>query len=160
GDLGVGGGDRQVDHDLHVGVVQHVLGGAGGGDAELRRPRRGGLGEQVAHDVHDEVRERGEVGEVLGGDGAGADEADADGAGRGLDALEQVPGVVVELDHAVGDVGGGPQWLGQGHRPGAEGELGGGVRGQVAVLEVDQLHALDEALEQGRHVGAADRGPV
>src|SRR5699024_40156 len=79
---------------------------------------------------------------------------------RGLDALEHVPGVVVDLDHAVGDVGGGPQCLGQGHRPGAEGELGGGVLGQVAVLEVDQLHALAEALEQGRHVGAADRGPV
>src|SRR5699024_6398191 len=82
---------------------------------------------------------------VPGGRAAGRDRGSQLGY-RALGALDHVAGAVVELDHAVGDVGGGPQCLGRVHRPGAEGGLGGGVLGQVAVLEVAQLHAPGEAL--------------
>jgi hypothetical protein len=75
------GRDRQVHDDLDVRMREDVLGGAGGGHAELRGAGRRGLGEQVPDDVDLHVREGREMGEVLGGDGAGADEADADGAG-------------------------------------------------------------------------------
>src|SRR5699024_814821 len=91
GDLGVRGGDRQVDDDLDVGVAQHVLGGAGGRDAVFLGALRGGLGEQVSDDVDRDVGEGGEVREVLGGDGAGADDADADGAGLGLGGHTESP---------------------------------------------------------------------
>ena len=80
GDLGVHGGDGQVHDDLHARVVQHVLRGAGGGDAVLLGLGRGDLGVEIAEDQDLEVGEGGEVRQVLVGDDSGADEADAHGA--------------------------------------------------------------------------------
>ena len=89
---------------------------AGTGDPELVGDLPGPLGDQVGDDAHVEIREGEHVGDVLLADLAGADDSDDDRPGRrrqsprerpafrrvgvaGGDALEDVAGVLVELQH-------------------------------------------------------------
>ena len=74
-------GDGQVHHDLHTGVVEHVLRGAGGRYVVLGGLGGGAIGVQVAQDQHLDVGEGIEVLQVGVGDDADTDEADPDRAG-------------------------------------------------------------------------------
>ena len=58
-DLGVHGRDGQVDHHLHVGVAQHVIGGAPLPDAVLFGPGPGQVDVEVTEDDHVDVGEPG-----------------------------------------------------------------------------------------------------
>jgi hypothetical protein len=127
GHLDVRGRDGQVDDDFDVGMVQCRVHAAPLGDAVFLGPRLGGFLEEVGDDVDLEVREDGQVVQVLLADVAGADDGDADGAAavagavwtplmpallrwpwwsrvqeaeRLGDAVEDVPGVVVEFHDA------------------------------------------------------------
>ncbi len=81
GDLGVGGRDREVDDDLHLGQGEDRVEAARDGHAVLARRRGGAVGVQVgdAEDAH--VGEGAEGPQVLAADDARADDGDADGAG-------------------------------------------------------------------------------
>jgi hypothetical protein len=74
--LRVHGREREVDDDLDAVVREQLLRGAGGGDAELLRPRLRALEVDVRDEPHLEVGERREVAQVLGRDHPGADDAD------------------------------------------------------------------------------------
>ena len=99
GDLGVDGRDRQVDHDLDLGMGQHVLAGSRLGDAVLLRLGLGPAFVEVAQDHDLDVGEAGEVLEIGVADHPGADEADPDrpGAGRGGRGW----GGLVHIAHAI-----------------------------------------------------------
>src|SRR5690606_5009006 len=61
GDLGVHGGDGEVDDDLHVGVGEHVVGGPVRGDVVLVGLGFRAVGVDVAEDDDAHVGEGGEV---------------------------------------------------------------------------------------------------
>ena len=82
GDVDVCGGDREVHHEVHVGMREHVFGAPVARDAVLLGLRAGALEIQVAEDQHLGVGEGAQILEVGVADDADPDDADADRAHR------------------------------------------------------------------------------
>ena len=80
-DLDVGARDGEVHHDLDTVVREELREGPGSGDPERLGLDAGPHKVEVGDEPDVEVRERGQVAEVLGADGAGAHHADADPSG-------------------------------------------------------------------------------
>jgi len=80
GDLDVRRGDREIDHDVDVGVVEHHVDPTEARDAVLLGLRLRPLLEEIRDREDADVRERGEVRQVLIADVAGTDDADTHGA--------------------------------------------------------------------------------
>ena len=160
---------------------------AGLGDAVFLGACRGGLLEEVGDDVDLEVGEDRQVVQVLLADVARADDGDAHRAPAGWllrgarmlmrppggwpDPLcrkarlwampsKMSPGVVVEFHHSDFQGLGGAMTSNTAHLALPRRLLGLGVGGNRAVLDVDELYPVAEALQQLDRVLAAHGSPV